>query len=71
MTTPAPAPEQTAERPQSLTPSQLTFLHANALNRYVTDTGKILPRRLTGLTASQQREITRAIKRGRAMLTLQ
>lgn len=71
MSTPSPATEQPVDRPQSLTPSKLTFLHANALGRYVTDTGKILPRRLTGLTARQQREVTRAIKRGRAMLTLQ
>ena len=35
------------------------------LRRFLTDTGKILPRRLTGLTASHQRQVARAIKRAR------
>jgi small subunit ribosomal protein S18 len=40
-------------------------------SRYVTETGKILPRKLTGLNARQQRHITKAIKRARAMLSMQ
>ena len=37
------------------------------LRRFLTDTGKILPRRLTGLTASHQRKVSRAIKRARVL----
>ncbi|MFT6143555.1 MAG: small subunit ribosomal protein S18 [Myxococcota bacterium] len=35
------------------------------LQRFLTERGKILPRRATGLTAKQQRQISRAIKRAR------
>ena len=35
------------------------------LHRFLTERGKILPRRATGLTAKQQRQISRAIKRAR------
>jgi small subunit ribosomal protein S18 len=37
------------------------------LRRFLTDTGKILPRRLTGLNASHQRTVSRAIKRARVL----
>ena len=40
------------------------------LARYVTETGKILPRRVTHLTAKQQRHITRVIKHSRNMLLM-
>ncbi len=43
----------------------MTPLDVEILTRYVTDTGKILPRKITGLTAIQQRHITRQIKRAR------
>lgn len=49
---------------------ELTFQDGYELSRYVTDTGKILPRRITRLTAKQQRHLTRLIKRGRNMLTV-
>ncbi|MFP6886019.1 MAG: 30S ribosomal protein S18 [Opitutales bacterium] len=48
-------------------PQDLTFLDADALSRFVTDTGKILPRKYTGLTPSQQRRISRVIKTARHM----
>ena len=40
------------------------------LSRFVTDTGKILPRKETGLSAKLQRRVTRLVKQGRNMLTL-
>ena len=40
------------------------------LKRFLTDRGKILPRRQTGNTAKQQRMISRAIKRAREMALL-
>jgi small subunit ribosomal protein S18 len=35
------------------------------LRKFISAEGKILPRRLTGVTAKQQRQITRAIKNSR------
>lgn len=35
------------------------------LRYFLTDRGKIAPRRISGLTAKQQRQLTRAIKRAR------
>lgn len=35
------------------------------LRYFLTDRGKIVPRRISGLTAKQQRALTRAIKRAR------
>ena len=40
------------------------------LKRYVTEKGKILPRRQTGCCAAHQRELTRAIKRARTIALL-
>lgn len=37
------------------------------LMRYTTDTGKIVPRRISGNTARQQRQLSTAIKRARIM----
>ena len=46
------------------------FTDVEQLTKYVTETGKILPRRITGLTAKQQRHVTKSIKRARAMLLM-
>lgn len=35
------------------------------LRHFITDRGKIVPRRISGLTATQQRNVTIAIKRAR------
>lgn len=40
------------------------------LQRFLTERGKILPRRATGLTAKQQRQVSRAIKRARHIALL-
>ncbi len=48
----------------------LDFRDAEILSRYVTETGKILPRRVTRLSAKQQRHITKVIKRARNMLLM-
>lgn len=40
------------------------------LERFTNDQGKILPRRLTGLTAKNQRRVVEAIKRARFMAFL-
>lgn len=53
---------------QSLTPEAFPFTQPELMVRYVTDTGKILPRKYTHLSAKQQRRVTATIKRSRAML---
>ena len=48
----------------------LTYLDVDELSRYVTGTGKILPRRITSMTSKQQRHLTKTIKRSRNMLLM-
>lgn len=59
-----------APQVQSRNPLDITFLDVEALTRFVTETGKILPKKYTGLTSAQQRHITTQIKRSRAMLLM-
>ena len=40
------------------------------LRHFITDRGKIVPRRISGLNAKQQRDLTRAIKRARNIALL-
>jgi small subunit ribosomal protein S18 len=40
------------------------------LRRYLTERGKIIPRRVTGVCARHQRQLTTAIKRGRVLALL-
>ena len=42
----------------------------NQLRYFITDRGKIVPRRISGLTAAQQRELNVAIKRARNVALL-
>jgi len=51
-------------------PGEYTYLDADLLSRYVTDTGKILPRRITKLCAKHQRHITKVIKQARNLLLM-
>ena len=55
---------------RSRNPLDFDFTEPEALTRYVTETGKILPRKLSVLTARQQRYIARAVKRARNMITM-
>jgi len=48
----------------------LDFKNTNLLKQFVTDQGRILPRKYTGLTAHYQRRLNRAIKRARQMLLM-
>jgi small subunit ribosomal protein S18 len=48
----------------------LEFKNTNLLRQFVTDQGRILPRKYTGLPAHYQRRLTRAIKRARQMLLM-
>ena len=48
----------------------LDYKNPDILKKFVTESGKILPRRLTGMPAHFHRKITRAIKRARAVLLM-
>lgn len=41
------------------------YKDSEKLSRFITEKGKIIPRRITGVTAKQQRVITRAVKKAR------
>ncbi len=43
----------------------IDYKDAKKLYKFITDQGKIIPRRITGLSAKQHRELIRAIKRAR------
>lgn len=48
----------------------IDYKDINKLKKYVTDRGKILPRRISGNCAKHQRELTIAIKRARQIALL-
>ena len=43
----------------------IDYKDTDLLKRFVNEQGKILPRRITGVSAKFQRQLTRAIKRAR------
>jgi small subunit ribosomal protein S18 len=45
--------------------SYIDYKDAKMLQKFITDQGKIIPRRITGLSAKQHRELVIAIKRAR------
>lgn len=58
-------------RKRTLDPSIIIdYKKPDTLKRFITDRGKIIPRRISGATASQQHEITLAIKRARYLSLL-
>ena len=48
----------------------IDYKDVDLLKKFLTEQGKILPRRMTGLTARQQRNLTTAVKRARIMALL-
>ncbi|HIK25326.1 MAG: 30S ribosomal protein S18 [Thermosynechococcus sp.] len=58
-------------RVSPIPPNQpIDYKDVDLLRRFITERGKILPRRVTGLTAKQQRQLAVAIKRARIMALL-
>ena len=45
----------------------IDYKDVDLLKRFISDRGKILPRRVTGTYAENQRKLTKAIKRARVM----
>jgi len=64
MRTPRPKPKI------DFTADELDFKNTNLLRQFVTDQGRILPRKYTGLPAHYQRRLNRMIKRARQMLLM-
>jgi len=50
--------------------NELSYKDVNKLKRYISERGKILPRRITGNCAKHQRAVTVAIKRARHLAIL-
>ncbi|MEX1367930.1 MAG: 30S ribosomal protein S18 [Nannocystaceae bacterium] len=48
----------------------LDYKNPQLLKNFLTDRGKIVPARISGLTARQQRQLTKAIKRARMLALL-
>ncbi|MBD2103712.1 30S ribosomal protein S18 [Leptolyngbya sp. FACHB-261] len=48
----------------------IDYKDVDLLRKFITERGKILPRRITGLTAKQQRDLTQSIKRARIIALL-
>ncbi|VGO15323.1 30S ribosomal protein S18 [Pontiella desulfatans] len=47
--------------------TSIDYKDAELLKKFMTDRGKILPGRITGANAQQQRQIKKAIRRARVM----
>ena len=52
------------------TADSLDYKNVNLLRQFVTDQGRILPRKYTGLPAHYQRRLNQVIKRARQMLLM-
>lgn len=50
--------------------TEIDFKDVRLLSRFITERGRILPRKITGLNSKQQRLIATAIKRARQMSLL-
>jgi small subunit ribosomal protein S18 len=65
--------EKRTPRPKpkiDFTVDALDYKNVNLLRQFVTDQGRILPRKYTGLPAHYQRQLNRSIKRARQMLLM-
>jgi small subunit ribosomal protein S18 len=60
----------TETKTQTLKPQEIPVTSPQLMSRYITDTGKILPRKYTHLSAKEQRNVTAKIKRARNLLTM-
>lgn len=49
---------------------EIDYKDLNTLKQYVTETGKIVPSRITGTSAKYQRQLASAIKRARFLALL-
>jgi len=57
-------------RPRQVVPDYVDWKDVDLLRQFVPERGKIMPRRISGITAKDQRRIATAIKRARSMAML-
>lgn len=50
--------------------TEIDYKDLNMLKQYISETGKIVPSRITGTSAKYQRQLARAIKRARYIALL-
>jgi len=46
---------------------KIDYKNVESVRRFITDRGKILPRRITGISSYFQKEVKKAVKRARYM----
>ena len=57
-------------RPRQVVPEYVDWKDVDYLKQFIPERGKIMPRRISGVTAKDQRRIAKAIKRARTMALL-
>ena len=57
-------------RSRQVIPDYVDWKDIDLLRQFVPERGKIMPRRISGITAKDQRRIAKAIKRARSMAML-
>ena len=57
-------------RPRQVVPDYVDWKDVDYLRQFIPERGKIMPRRISGITAKDQRRIAAAIKRARSMALL-
>jgi small subunit ribosomal protein S18 len=57
-------------RPRQVVPEYVDWKDIDFLKRFIPERGKIMPRRISGVSAKDQRRIAKAIKRARTMALL-
>ena len=50
--------------------TEIDYKDLDTLKNYITETGKIVPSRITGTSAKYQRQLARAVRRARALALL-
>ncbi|MCW5958728.1 MAG: 30S ribosomal protein S18 [Pyrinomonadaceae bacterium] len=68
----SPRPQRRYQRRRQtmFVPDYIDWKDVDFLRRFIPERGKILPRRISGVSAKDQRRIARAIKRARTMALL-
>jgi len=57
-------------RPRQVVPDYVDWKDVDLLRQFIPERGKIMPRRISGISAKDQRRIATAIKRARSMAIL-
>jgi small subunit ribosomal protein S18 len=57
-------------RPRQVVPDYVDWKDVELLRQFIPERGKIMPRRISGISAKDQRRVATAIKRARSMAML-